>query len=331
MNDRSARGGQLILESGVIVAKRYRLERLLAEGGMGTVWVARHVTLGFELALKFINAGTAAYADAIERFSDEARAAALLGAETDHVVRIFDFGCDEGVPFLAMELLRGEDLGARLLRRDRLTPPEIARLAAQIARALGKAHARGIVHRDLKPENIFVVHKDGEERVKILDFGIAKLLGPGGDSQPATPMGTLHYMAPELLTSGRIDCRADLWSFAVVLYRALTGVLPFDADSVPGLVRRICEDAPAPPSGLAPGLTPELDAFFARALRLDPAARFGGAEELARAFADAARTSWHPPPSARLPLELEPTQPAGPGLDLDDLIPTRRSPLAAAV
>ncbi|MFT3768869.1 MAG: serine/threonine-protein kinase [Minicystis sp.] len=187
-----------------------------------------------------------------------------------------------------------------------------------------------MVHRDLKPENVFIVCRDEEERVKILDFGIAKLLGPGGAPQLTQPMGTLHYIAPEVITSRRIDCRADLWSLAVVLYRAVTGVLPFDADTLGDLVLKICSDPIAPPSQRVPMLGGEIDAFFARALRRDPDERFQTADELARAFAAAARVSWRPPPSSPLHPSLDATVPAAPGLPAEgsDQLPTLRSPVA---
>ncbi|APR80292.1 Putative serine/threonine-protein kinase pknH [Minicystis rosea] len=318
------------LRQDVVVARRYRLLRKLDEGGMGTVWVAYHLTLGCEVALKFIHPSNVGYPDAFDRFASEARAAALLAAETDYVVRIFDFGVDDGVPYLAMELLSGEHLGARIARRGRLTPFEIVPIAAQIARALRKAHARNIVHRDLKPENIFIVQRDEEERLKILDFGIAKLLGPSGAPQLTQPMGTLQYIAPEVLTSRRIDCRTDLWSFAVVLYRAAVGEFPFDAVAPGELVLKICNDPIPCPSQRVPSLGTEIDAFFARALCRDPDGRFQSADDLARAFADAARVSWRPPPSAHSPFDA--TIPGAPNLPSEasgsDQLPTLRSPSA---
>jgi serine/threonine-protein kinase len=297
------------LRPDVIVARRYRLVRKLADGGMGTVWVAHHTRLDCELALKFIHPMFAAFPDALERFEREAKAAALLATETEFVVRIFDYGVDDGVPFIAMELLAGEDLSARLGRR-RLTPPEAATIGAQIGRALRKAHGRGIVHRDLKPENVFLVSRDDEERVKLLDFGIAKILGPGRVAEITQPVGTLQYMAPEVLRSRRLDCRADLWSLAVVLYRAVVGVLPFDAENLGDLVLKVCNDPVPRPSSVVPSLGGEIDTFFARALRRDPDERFQDADELTRAFSEAARVSWRPPPSTPPPeLEVMPSFP----------------------
>ena len=315
----------------LIVARRYRLARKLAEGGMGSVWAAHDHTLGCEVALKFIHPTHAAYPDALARFAAEARAAAVLGAETDYVVRIFDFGVDDGTPFLAMELLHGEDLGARLDRRGRLHPAEVAPIVGQIARALREAHARGIVHRDLKPENVFLACRDEEERVKLLDFGIAKLLGPDGAPVRVQPMGTLHYVAPEVLGSRRIDCRADLWSLGVMVYRAIVGALPFDAETVEELVQRICGDRVPQPSVCVRGLAPELDVFFARALCRDPAQRFQHADELARSFSDAARISWRPPPSIAPP-DIASSIAGAPGLKREGpsgAPATQRSPVAS--
>ena len=195
------------LEPGLLIAGRYQLERKLADGGMGTVWVARHVALDCRIAVKFV---CGAGAEAAAQFEQEAKMAAMLGSKTDFVVRIFDFGVDDGMPFIAMELLEGEDLGARLARSGALPPEDVATIAAQVACALKKAHALGVVHHDLKPENVFLVRRDDEERVKLLDFGLAKLIEPGGSARLTQPMGTLHYMAPELLTSHRADHRADL-------------------------------------------------------------------------------------------------------------------------
>jgi eukaryotic-like serine/threonine-protein kinase len=311
------------LRAGLVVGGRYELLHKLADGGMGTVWAARHRTLGCELALKFLAVelsdgapapsgvargaapapsggaapGPSKAAEALAQFEREARAAARLGALTDYVVRVFDFGVDSGFPFIAMELLEGENLGARLTRRGTLTPGEVARIAAQVAGALEKAHQNRLVHRDLSPENVFLVCRDDAEQVKLLDFGLVELLDPGGAARIAQPMGTLHYMAPELLVSHRIDHRADLWSFAVVLYHAVTGALPFDAENLGDLVMEICNRPVRAPSSLAPELGATMDAFFERALRRDPDARYQRAIEMARAFADAARVSWRPPPS----------------------------------
>ena len=190
----------------------------------------------------------------------------------------------------------------RLFLSGALPPADVAGIAARADLAVSKkAHALGVVHHDLNPENVFLGRRDDEERVKLLDFGLAKLIEPGGSARLTQPMGTLHYMAPELLTSHRADHRADLWSFAVVLYRAVTGALPFDNECLAELVMDICTGAATPATTQLPELDGRLDAFFARALRRDPDERFQQAEAMARCFAEAARVSWRPPPTTSAP------------------------------
>src|SRR5262249_22596563 len=155
-----------------ILAGKYRLIRELGKGGMGSVWMAEHLTLKSPVAVKLIDPEIATNPDAVARFLREARAAAAL--RSPHVVQILDYGADGAAPYIAMELLEGESLGQRLLRLGRLSPAETSRIMTHVARAIGRAHDAGIVHRDLKPENVFVVKNDEEEIAKVLDFGIAK-------------------------------------------------------------------------------------------------------------------------------------------------------------
>jgi serine/threonine-protein kinase len=222
-----------------VIAGRYELTRELARGGMGAVWFARDRGLERDVALKLILAEGADSTSAVERFTREARLLASLSSR--HVVHVFDFGVDGRSPFLVMELLHGEDLGARLKRQGRLTPEETAHLSGQIARALAGAHERGLVHRDLKPGNVFLAQIDGEEVVKVLDFGIAKSLDfavDGGElTKTGALVGTPQYMSPEQIRAAkRVDHRSDLWSLAVVLYRCLTGQLAFSGGSLGDLV-----------------------------------------------------------------------------------------------
>ncbi|WP_437565157.1 serine/threonine-protein kinase [Sorangium sp. So ce542] len=280
-----------------LVAGRYWTERRISAGGMGTIWQALDLDLERPVALKLMSDTYASDRVARERFAREARAAARLGSETDHVVRIMDFGVDAGTPYIVMELLHGEDLEARLLRRGTLTVQEVAAFLPQIACALRKAHAIRLVHRDIKPANLFVSSQDEEERIKLLDLGIVKELGRPGISTSGKLLGTLWYMSPEQL-DGRslLDHRTDLWSLGLVMYRALCGKLPFQGRTLGehlmllsmGRVPRISE--------VAPGLPVELDGFFERALERDPALRFQTVEELARTFAALAKGSWRPPP-----------------------------------
>ncbi|MEM6786256.1 MAG: protein kinase [Myxococcota bacterium] len=254
------------LRPGTVVAARYRLEQPLAQGGQGTVWEARHLGLDMPCALKFmLGPGAVAPVDVAERFALEARAAARLS--DPRVVRMLDFGFSEGRPFIAMERLEGETLGARLARTPVLSRGETLAIAHDVARALDEAHADDVVHRDLKPDNIFLVAR-GEVMAKVLDFGIAKL--GGAASAPITAAGTLigtpHYMSPEQAHgAGAVDHHADVWSLAVVVYECLVGARPFEGASLPALIGRILR-GPAPvPSEARPGLPRTFDAWWERA------------------------------------------------------------------
>src|SRR5262245_59461636 len=186
------------LVEGTIVADRFRLSRQLGQGGMGSVWLAHHTGLDVPCALKFIHPEAAGVADIRARFEHEAKAAAQI--RSSHVVQILDHGVWEGMPYIAMEYLEGEDLAQRLKRQKKLDPRETFAIVSQVGAALGKAHAAGLVHRDLKPANIFLVREDDREIAKVLDFGIAKNMAGGlGDGQTKTGalLGTPHYMSPE--------------------------------------------------------------------------------------------------------------------------------------
>jgi serine/threonine-protein kinase len=275
--------------AGMVVAGRFRLEKILGQGGMGSVWLATHLGLEVPVAVKFMLAG--ASAEAQMRFHREAKAAAQI--RSSNVVQILDYGIDEGMPFIAMELLRGEDLRARLRRVRRLSPAEALQILVPVVRGLERAHEAGLVHRDLKPENIFLTREGDVEIPKILDFGIAKALRPEGDAvddaatREGAILGTPYYMSPEQ-ARGRthVDHRSDLWSLGVILFQLLTGKRPFPGKVVGDLVMQICADPIPLPSSILPGLSPEMDAFFARAMARDPAERFQSARELARAFAE---------------------------------------------
>jgi serine/threonine-protein kinase len=269
-----------------VIAGKYRLLRELATGGMGAVWVAHHLGLDEDVAIKFMRAALPELADARARFAREARAAARLRGP--HVVEVLDHGVDGDMPYLVMELLQGEHLGERLRREGRLSLRAASTIAEQVARALSRAHRAGIVHRDLKPANVFLACVDGEELVKILDFGIAKHLDapPADATHTDVLMGSPQYMSPEQARGARsVDHRADLWSLGAILFRAVTGVPAFDGRTAVDILLRVCAGPPPLPSRVAPGLPPALDGFFARALDRDPARRFASAAELVAAFA----------------------------------------------
>lgn len=275
-------------QPGLIVAGKYRLEYPLAGGGMGAVWRARHASLDVAVAVKFMAPALATVRGSRARFEREAKAAARL--KSPYVVQVLDYGVDRGLPYIVMELLDGEDLHARLERLGRMALAELSAIALPLTRALGVAHDAGIVHRDLKPRNIFLARAGDEEIVKILDFGIAKrepVEGVEVDNHTAsgTLLGSPNHMSPEQARGGSVDHRSDLWSLAVVLYRALTGVQPFAGRTVGDVIARICVDSPPRPSSICPELSPQVDAFFERAFARNPELRFQWARELGSAFA----------------------------------------------
>ena len=276
----------LIPSRGRRIGKRYLLERQLARGGMGAIWRATDLELDRSVAIKFMAHELAASASARRRFDVEARAAAQL--RSPHVVQIHDHGLDRGVPFIVMEFLDGEDLGTRLNREGRLSVVDTATILVQLARGLRHAHEAGIVHRDLKPSNVFLAQCDDEEIVKIVDFGIAKKIGVGlatDVTRTGVLVGSPHYMSPEQARSGKtIDHRSDLWSVAVIVFRSLTGSVPFPGDDVGDLIIRMWTEQPLTASQLNPQLSPAIDEFFERALARDREARFSSVDELAAHF-----------------------------------------------
>jgi serine/threonine-protein kinase len=271
------------LAANVVIAERFRLNRQLGRGGMGSVWHATHLGLDIPCAVKFIEGEYAALPEAQARFEREAKAAAQL--RSPHVVQILDHGVFQGTPYIAMELLDGEDLGKRLARVGRLAPQEICSIVTQVCRALTKAHGAGIVHRDLKPDNIFLVKDDDREIAKVLDFGIAKAASGGIDgsnTKTGAMLGTPYYMSPEQAQGIKaVDHRSDLWSLGVIVFQALTGRLPFESEALGDLLVRIIV-APVPvPTQVAPDLPVSFDRFWAKAAQRDPALRYQSAKELA--------------------------------------------------
>jgi serine/threonine-protein kinase len=295
------------IREGTIVAGKYQIERPLTRGGMGSIWVARHLKLDMPVAVKLMAPALAETPSGRARFEREARAAALI--QSPNVAQIHDYGVEDGTPYIVMELLVGEDLGARLHRARRLSIAAVAAIFAQLAKALRRAHDAGIVHRDLKPANIFLARTEGEddEIVKVLDFGIAKLTGTGA-AEDATAtglvLGSIHYMSPEQARGVReLDHRSDLWSLAVIAFRAIVGRLPFPGAQMGDVIVKICSEPVPRPSELAPDLGPEVDHFFARALARDPSARWQTARDLAAALAHLAAATATAPPSPAPPID----------------------------
>ncbi len=270
-----------------VLLRRYRLIDQLGQGGMGSVWRALDLTLKNEVAIKLIDPAIAESPEILERFQREALAAAEL--RSTHIVQVIDYGVDEGTPFIAMELLEGESLAGRLDRLRLLTLEDTTKILSQVARALARAHEKGTVHRDLKPDNIFIVREGDEEVTKVLDFGIAKKLdalrlGSSTKTRTGALLGTPYYMSPEqALGRTNIDHRTDIWSMGVIAYECLTGIRPFESESVGALLMSICHEPLPTPSSVA-AVNPAFDAWFARAAAREPSTRFQSAVEAATAL-----------------------------------------------
>jgi serine/threonine protein kinase len=249
------------------IVRHYRILSHIGSGGMGTVYRARDTRLGRDVALKFLPPHLSAEREATERLLAEARAAAAL--QHPNVCVVHDVGeTDDGRPFIAMALCEGETLREKL-RRGPFTVDAAVATAAQIARGLAAAHARGVVHRDVKPANVMLAD-DGT--LKLLDFGLATL-GDSRTIEPAANAGTIGYMSPEQLRGDVVDHRTDLWSLGVVLYEMLAGVRPFRGQSAGALARSILDDDPSPLAAHAPAVPPLLTAIIDRLLRKDVSTR----------------------------------------------------------
>ncbi|MGD0528680.1 MAG: serine/threonine-protein kinase, partial [Polyangiaceae bacterium] len=258
---------------GLVVAGKYRVERVIGEGGMGVVVAATHVELDQQVAIKFLLPEAMRHPEVVERFLREAKVAARVKSE--HVARVSDVGRatgegadDDGVPFIVMEHLEGSDLAATIAASGRLPLDEACEIGLQACEGLAEVHAAGIVHRDLKPSNLFVTRRsDGSPCVKLLDFGISKLSAAGGESTgdpaltaTATIMGSPSYMSPEQLRSTKeVDARTDVWALGAVLYEATTGKPAFRGETVPQVCFLIGSEEPAPPSTLRPDIPAELE------------------------------------------------------------------------
>jgi serine/threonine protein kinase len=277
---------------GQVLAGKFRIERFIGEGGMGVVCEATHLALDERVALKFLRRQVMQMPDVVSRFDREARAAVKLKSE--HVARVSDVGkTDDGIPYMVMELLDGQDLAQMLTERGPLPIAEAVEYVIQACEGVGEAHARGIVHRDLKPENLFVVTRDGGwATVKVLDFGISKavLVGPSSvdlQSHDTTHiMGSPYYMSPEQIRSTRtVDHRADIWSLGVVLFELLSGMTAFDeTKDFTGLVAEILESPHRRLGMFRPDAPPALETVLDRCLEKDRNKRFQNVAELAVAL-----------------------------------------------
>ncbi|MDP3275336.1 MAG: protein kinase [Deltaproteobacteria bacterium] len=313
---REARGDPEALEGsdgdalvGMILAGRYQLRSVLGRGGMGVVYEALHLAIGRRVAVKVLRRELARSSQAVERFQREARAAASIGAV--NIVEVMDFGhTAEGDAYIAMELLEGCDLRGIVRNDSPIAPARALSLCAQVARGLSAAHARKIIHRDLKSENLYVVHRDGVEIVKILDFGISKITEYDEGRAPLTSegivMGTPHYMAPELLHGASMaDERADVYALGCVLYELLTAQLPFSGRTPMEVAYKHVHEPVVPVSTLRPELSSQVDAVVLRALAKAPSDRFASADEMLEALESITREGTH----SRVPESLVRTDP----------------------
>jgi serine/threonine-protein kinase len=285
---------------GTTLVGKYRVIREIGRGGMAAVYEAEQLSLGKKVAIKVLAAELAASTIVIERFFREARAAASV--KSPHIVDVYDSGrLDDGRPFIAMEMLEGESLYDRMARIRLIDVPTTVQVIIHTAKGLVKAHAAGIVHRDLKPENIFLTRSDdGEDIIKILDFGLAKFyapMNPEGPSQKrltreGAVFGTPAYMSPEQVKGqGNVDHRADLWALGCMAYECLIGRPVWNMDQGVAMTFAAIATSPIPvPSHVRPDLPPEFDAWFAKCLQRNPDHRYQTAKELS----DALVAVWEP-------------------------------------
>jgi serine/threonine-protein kinase len=281
------------IEIGSLVDERYRVLRLIGEGGMGYVYLAENVRIDRKVALKVLRPNFALMDKMVVRFEREARAAARIGSP--HIADVIDLGfLPTGEPFVVMEYLEGENLSERLKKRGgRLTPQEVAPIAMQLLEALAQVHQAGIVHRDLKPANIFLATTEGGDFVKLLDFGISKFReglfsGPDALSADQGMLGTPSYMAPEHARNDAVDPRTDVYSVGAVLYRCVTGLVPFSSENYLELLLKIVGEQERPLEALAPDADPGFARIVRKSMAKERADRYQTADQFRDAIAE-----WH--------------------------------------
>jgi|HubBroStandDraft_1064217.scaffolds.fasta_scaffold01162_12 eukaryotic-like serine/threonine-protein kinase len=273
-----------VARAGLVVAGKFRLDAMIGQGGMGSVWSATHLGLGNRIAIKLVSREFVRSPDALRRFDAEAKAAARL--QSRHVVQVYDSGTlDDATPYIAMELLSGQNLQGRIEASGPVSLAESVDILAQCCKGLGRAHALGIVHRDIKPDNIFLAQSPDDEgyTVKILDFGVAKLSQAsdrdGSTTKTGTVLGTPLYMSPEQARGLRgIDHRTDIYSLGLVAYTMLTGRVAFNGESFGDILLKICTE-PLPKLSASVNVPPSLESWFGHVCARDPAARCASTQE----------------------------------------------------
>ena len=273
---------------GKIVDGRYRVIELIGRGGMGVVYKVEHLRMGKIAAMKVLHRDLADDPEVGQRFEREAAAVSRL--DHPNTVQVFDFGTTQGALYLIMEYVRGADL-ARVIDRDGPMPfARAAPLLTQILGALAEAHEHGIVHRDLKPDNVLITRSTGgRDFAKVLDFGLAKMIGPGVQpdvSERAQIVGTPYFMAPEQIRGDEVDARTDVYSLGALMYRLLTGTHPYQAKTAIGVLTKHLTSELEPPSQRAPGagIQGPIDAIVRQAMAKDPGERFQNAAAMAAAI-----------------------------------------------
>ncbi|HEV2457072.1 MAG TPA: serine/threonine-protein kinase, partial [Ktedonobacterales bacterium] len=254
----------------------YVLEAELGRGSMGAVFRARHGTQGGQFAVKVLLDALASDMTFVTRFTREARI--IAGLRHPNIIRVYEAGRQGQYLYFVMEYFPGVTVGSLLKERTRLPVAQVVEIAAQAADALDYAHAEGrVVHRDIKPENLLV---DRWCRVKMLDFGLARVEGLHSITRAGTVVGSLYYVAPEQLLGQPVDGRADIYALGVSMYEMMTGQRPFRGQTLTDMSRAILAGTPTLPSALEPSVTPEVERIILRALARDPTRRYGRAREL---------------------------------------------------
>jgi hypothetical protein len=269
---------------GKVLADRYRILELIGRGGMGSVYKVQHTRIGKLLAMKILSGETSQGPEVARRFRREAQAVSKLASP--NTVQVFDFGVCDGLTYLAMELVDGDNLGRVLREQGPMPVVRLGRIVVQVCNALAEAHEKGIVHRDIKPENVMLVAgAGGADVAKVLDFGLAKLReleGTDDETCQGIILGTPAYMAPEQIEGLRVDARTDVYSLGALMYRLVTGHPPFHAPSPMAVLSKHLHERPVPPAERAPelGIPLGVSRLVMRALRKDPADRFQRVEDL---------------------------------------------------